>query len=284
MQRFVELVVRFKEYITLIALVVMSLSLMTYGNVAKLGGFRSLVVGGIGVLQGAFAWIPNPVALQTENKALRELNLQLSNEVVRMRQSVIENSNLRNQLDFKAKAQHPMLSAEVVGKTSVEMRNYITLNRGSKDGIQEGMPVITDAGVVGLVISTSKNYCLVQDLINRDSRVSAKVQRTRYDGIVAWDGSDHLVMKNVPKSTDVQAGDVIITSEYSRRYLPDLILGRVTDVNNDGNSVFRKILIQPAVNYSTIEQCFIILNVPHPERIQLEKDLEQKLMKKAGGK
>lgn len=284
MQRFFEFIVRFKEYITLVILVVMCFSFMSFGNVAKLGGFRSVVIAGIGMIQNAFSWLPNPVALRSENQALRDLNMQLSNEVVKMRQSVIENDKLRAMLEYKKQSSYPLLNAEVVGKTSIESRNYLTLDKGSDAGVEEGMNVITDAGLVGAVIGTSKSFALVQIIVNRDSRISAKIQRTRDDGIVIWEGTENLTMKDIPKSLDVQAGDEVITSEYSNKYLRDIPIGRVTEVTSDGNSLFRKIIIKPAVNFSSLEQVFVVMKQPNPERLALEKQLEQMLRRKVTGK
>jgi rod shape-determining protein MreC len=280
MQSFLEFIARFREYITLLLLTVICLSLMTYGNVAKLGGFRAVVIGSIGTIQSAFAWLPNPVALKNENQALRELNLQLSNEVMKMRQSTIENDKLRSLLNYKKISTYPLLTAEVVGKTSTETRNYITLNKGERDGVKEGMNIITDAGLVGIVIGTNNSFSLVQIIINRDSRISAKIQRTREDGIVNWDGTEFLSMKNIPKSYDVLAGDIIITSDYSNKYLKDIVIGKITEVGNDGNSLFRKIIIQPAVNFSSLEQVFVVMQLPNAERLKLERELEQALAKK----
>ncbi|MFM7774549.1 MAG: rod shape-determining protein MreC, partial [Candidatus Kapaibacterium sp.] len=138
MQRAFDFIVRFKEYIVLVILTVMCFSFMSYGSLGQLGGFRSLVIATIGVVQSAFSWLPNPVALKAENAALRDLNLQLSREVVKMRQSVIENDKLRSLLNFKSTQRHTLLACEVIGKSASEFRNYVTINRGSGDGIQEG--------------------------------------------------------------------------------------------------------------------------------------------------
>jgi len=257
---------------------------MSFGNVAKLGGFRSVVIATIGTMQDAFSWIPNPVALKTENQAIRDLNLQLSNEVVRMRQSVIENERLRSMLDYKGKTNLQLLTAEVVGKTTTDTRNYITIDKGSENGVTEGMNIVTDAGLVGLVIGTSKSYSLVQVALNRDSRISAKIQRTHDDGIVTWEGTENLVLKNVPKVQDVQAGDVIVTSEFSTKYVKDIVIGNVLEVTTEGNSLFRKIVVKPAASFSSLEQVFVVLQQPDPERMELEKKMEEILRRKATGK
>jgi rod shape-determining protein MreC len=277
MYRLIEFVVRFKEYVALCALAIISLSLMSFGNVSQLGGFRSVVVGGIGWMQSAFAWIPNPLALKNENAALRELNLQLSDERAKIRQAIVENDKLRKMLDFRRNAEYPLISADIVGKTTAEVRNFATINRGRADGVQEGMPVITDAGLAGLIVGSSEHYSIVRLLINRESRLAGKIQRTRIDGILVWDGDEALTMKNIPKSFDIQVGDEVLTSTYSNRYPANIRIGTVQETRDDGNSLFRKVLVKPSVNFTTLEQVFVMKMLPDPERLSLEKETELKM-------
>lgn len=277
MQKFIQFVVQFKEYITLSALIVMSFSLMTFGNVAQLGGFRTIVVGGIGWLQNVFSFIPNPIALKSENSALRELNLELSTEVTKMRQAALENEKLRRLLALRDQSDYPLVPAEVVGRTTVQLRNYATLSKGAKDGIEQGMIAITDAGLVGIVTSTSENYTLIQLLVDRDMRIAGRLQRTGIDGIVAWEGEQYLVMKNIPKSYDVQAGDLVLTSNFSNKYPADIPLGRVVEVRDDPNALFRRVLLTPTVNFNGLDQVFVVKYKPDEERLSLERKNEQKL-------
>ncbi|MFN4908607.1 MAG: rod shape-determining protein MreC [Bacteroidota bacterium] len=277
MRGFIEFVVRFKNYITLITLVVMSLSLMSIGNLSKLGGFRAVIVGSIGWIQSVFAWIPNPVALKAENTALRELNLQLAVEAARSRQATLENTTLRSMLRLPALTDHRLIAADVIGKTTTQQRNYATINKGQADGIREGMSVISDAGLVGIVIGASEHYAILQLLINRDTRVSAKVQRTRVDGILQWEGENTLVLKNVPRTLDVQDGDRILTSNYSPRYPANIVIGTVRQSSDEPNTLFRRIVVAPAVNFSTLEQVFVVDAKVDQERSVLERAVDERL-------
>lgn len=280
MRRFIEFVVRFKNYITLCTLVVMSFAFMSVGSLSQLGGFRAVIVGSIGWMQSLFSWIPNPVALKSENIALRELNLQLAVESARSRQSMVENTTLRKMLELPRYTDHRLIATDVVGKTTTQLRNYATINKGFLDGVQEGMSCITDAGLVGVVIGSSPHFSVLQLLLNRDTRVSAKVQRTRVDGIIEWEGETYLVLKNVPRSYDVQAGDVIITSNYSARYPANIIIGRVTNVEDENNSLFRRIIVEPAVNFATLEQLFVVDLIPQTEREGIEHKVADRIRAK----
>lgn len=281
MRGFIEFVVRFKNYITLITLVVMSLSLMSIGNLSNLGGFRAVIVGSIGWIQSVFSWIPNPVALKAENTALRELNLQLAVEAARSRQSMLENGTLRAMLKLPALTDHRLIAADVIGKTTTQQRNYATINKGQADGVREGMSVISDAGLVGIVIGASEHFAVLQLLINRDTRVSAKVQRTRVDGIIQWEGENILVFKNVPRTLDVQVGDRILTSNYSPRYPANIVIGKVSQSTDEPNTLFRRIVVEPSVNFSTLEQVFVVDAKPDAERLTLERMIEERVPNRA---
>lgn len=277
MLQLLNLILKFKDYAALTLLGIISLSLISMGDVSKIGGYRAFVVGTIGWLEEAFAWVPNPDALKTENRAVRELNLYLSSELIKSRQALTENKKLRDMLDFKNSIDYPLVSAEVVGKSTIELREYITINKGKKDNIQRGMAVRTDAGLTGVVVIVEDNYTLVETLNNRQVKISAKINRNGIDGILIWSGDKYFNMQNIPKSFDVQEGDELITSNYSRKYPPGIPIGKIVRVEDDKTTLFHKIYVKPYVSFSTLEQVFIIQYISDPERLKLIVDMEERL-------
>ncbi len=277
MQGFINFVAKFRDYIAFTSLVIISLSLISLGGVSRLGGFRAFVIGSVGWMQELFAWIPNPGALRTENRAVRELNLELSSEVIRMRSALIENRRLRDMLNYKLQEQENILSAEIVGKNSIELRHYYTINKGVEDGIKTGMAVRTDAGLVGTVVGSHSNYALVESILNRNVRISGKIIRAGIDGIIIWDGSDKLLLKNIPESFDVQIGDIIITSNYSNKYPEEVPIGEVQAIEKDQSSLFLKIVIMPYVDFASVQQVFVVMELPDEERRKLILEMEEKL-------
>jgi rod shape-determining protein MreC len=120
------------------------------------------------------------------------------------------------------------------------------------------MPVITEAGLAGKVISTGTGYSVAQLLLNRDLRVSAKIQRNRVDGIIRWEGGRALGLHNVAKTLDVQQGDVVITSEYSGIFPAGIRIGVVQSTRNVPGSLFQSIAVVPAVDFQRLEQVAVI--------------------------
>jgi rod shape-determining protein MreC len=247
------------------------------GDVSKIGGYRAFVVGTIGWLEEAFAWVPNPDALKTENRAVRELNLYLSSELIKSRQALTENTKLRDMLEFKQGIDYPLVSAEVVGKSTIELREYVTINKGKNENIARGMAVRTDAGLTGIVVIVEDNYSLIETLNNRQVKISAKINRNGIDGILIWGGNKYFNLQNIPKSFDVQVGDELVTSNYSRKYPPGIPIGKVIKVEDDKTTLFHKIYVEPYVSFSTLEQVFIIQYVSDPERLKLIVKMEERL-------
>ncbi len=276
MQRLINIIIQFKEYFLLNLLIVISFILLASNDTKQIKAIRSYTVGFIGLVQNTMATIPNVFELQRENELLRKLNISLSDEVNRLREAKIENEQLRKMLEFKEKSQYQLVSADVIGKSLHLLKNTITLNAGEKDGVQVDMPIISEQGIVGRVVVVSLNYSIGQLIINKDFRTSVKIQRSRVDGILAWDGSDYLMMKNVSKKQDVLLGDLVITSEYSRVFPPQIKVGVVAEVSEDAVSLFKNIKITPIVNMTKLEQVFVIKTTADTERVAIENRLKKK--------
>lgn len=284
MQRVIDFILRYREHIVALLLTVMALALMAVGDITQLGGFRALIIGGLGLAQRTFAWIPNPIALSQENRALQQINLELQQEVMRLRAAAAENEQLRRMLALQEQSTLRLLSASVVGKLTFRTRQFLTIDRGTADGVEPGMNVITDAGLVGVVIGASKHFALVQTLFNRDVRVSARLASSRLEGIITWDGFDYLVLQNVPKTERVQPGELVVTSSLSARFVPEIPIGTVRSVVADPTAMFYRITVQPAVAFGRLEHVFVVLQKPPEERLLLERALQEYLERRLTGK
>ena len=273
MRRIAELFLRYKEYVTALALIVISLLMISGSSNSQLRSFRTISVGVVAGVQSALSWLPNPFALETENHALRQLNKDLSIQAMQLRDAGIKLEKLRAMLEFKERSPMKLVAAEVVGKSTIQLRNFATLNVGSKDGVKEGMPVITERGLVGRVIGTNNDYTVVQLLLNRDTRVAAKTLEGRNDGLITWDGASSLSFRNVPSVQPQKKGDTVVTSNYSSLYPENIIVGTVTDVQQEQGTLFYKITVEPSVNFATLEEAFVVLYSPDQSRLDLERRL-----------
>jgi rod shape-determining protein MreC len=271
MHRLIDFLEIFKEYLLLLACVVISLVLLALNDSPQIQSIRSYTIGSIGLLHEVFGFIPNYFSLTRENAALRTMNLSLSEEVSRLREAGIENAHLREMLELKQRSRFRYVAAEVIGKSLHLMHGTITIDVGRVDGVTLNMPIVTDGGLVGRVVATSDRYSVGQILLNRDFRASARVQRQRVDGILVWEGGRLLKLKHVAKTLDVQVGDAVVTSEYSSMFPAGIKVGVVTATSQAPGALFEEIEVIPAVDFASLEDVFVILHAPDSSRIVLEQ-------------
>ncbi|MDQ3194777.1 MAG: rod shape-determining protein MreC [Bacteroidota bacterium] len=258
-----------KEYLILSLLVVISLILIFSNDNSQVRFLRAVAVGFIGIIQSTVSAVPNIFEIQKENEFLREKNIELSNEVSTLKEARLENLRLTKLTGLKEKNISGVIIAKIVNKSLVQARNTITLNVGVSDSVKINMPVITDDGLVGRIVSTSNNYSIAQILYNRNLSISVKVQRSRVDGILNYDGAGNLVINNVPKSADARVGDIVITSEYSNYFPAGIPVGSVIEEGNLDN-LFKKVIISPLVSFTSLEEVFVLRHLPDKERLDLE--------------
>ncbi|MFI5202323.1 MAG: rod shape-determining protein MreC [Candidatus Kapaibacterium sp.] len=272
MRRFLDFLIAFKEYVALTAFVAASLTMIAVSRTTDVMPLRAFATGLVGAIQSTYAWIPNPIALAHENKELEAKSIELAAEVGKLRRSEVENRELRRLLGIAPHPEWKLVASEVVGKTTTFQRNMLTINLGAKDSILPGMVVVTDAGLVGRIYSTSENFALVQMLFNTDLRIAAKIARTRVEGIITWEGGPSLIMRDIPKALDVQPGDLIVTSEYSSFFPADVAIGTIDSIAPEANSLFRRVMVAPSVDFYRVEHVYVIQKdiAKERERLALE--------------
>lgn len=270
-KRIYDIVLLFKEYVVVAFFIVVSVALLALNDTVQIRTIRSYAVIGVGLLQETLSFIPNYFDLRRENTALREMNLSLSDEVSRLREARLENLRLRQLVGLKENEEYRYIAAEIVGKNLQLLRNTITVNAGQDDGVRVNMPIVSESGLVGKVVGTTGSYSVGQILLNKDLRVSAKVQRSRVDGVLRWDGSRNLLLQNVARTDDVQPGDLVITSDYSAFFPRGIRVGIVSETRPMPGSLFQVVTVKPSVDFTALEEVYIMQFTPDSSRIVLEQ-------------
>jgi rod shape-determining protein MreC len=152
-----------------------------------------------------------------------------------------------------------MRPTQVVGQDVSPRFRSVLVDRGGADGVRSGMPVVTEAGVVGLVTATSPHAGRAMLLLDAQSAVDALVQRSRARGIVRGDGADRLHFELFVRGDDVQVGDVVITSGFGGAYPKGLRIGEVVEVEPASERLLQRALVRPAVDFGRLEQVFVML-------------------------
>ena len=170
--------------------------------------------------------------------------------------------------------------AKVVYNTVNAEQNYLQLNRGSKFGIRDEMAVLNSSGaVVGVVVNVSPNFSQVMSLLHVQSSVSAAHQRSGTLGKVEWDAKDprFVLLKGVSRSVEVKVGDSVVTSRYSYNFPPNYLIGTVSAITNDPATGFYLLKVKTAVNFSTVQQVFVVENLLREEQLKLASETEKKM-------
>lgn len=197
--------------------------------------------------------------VREENEQLRQELLQYKAANIEYREAVATNVRLQKLLELKESLPPPTLSAEIVGKDpSIWFRTF-TINRGSSDGVQKGMPVVTVEGVVGQVLTSSPNYSKVLLATDPNSAIEVITQNTRVQGIVKGQGPEAFTLHYVLKSAEVEKGDYVMTSGLGGVFPKGLMVGTVSEITKSRRGMFQNIEIKPAVDFSQLEYLIIIM-------------------------
>ena len=134
------------------------------------------------------------------------------------------------------------------------------------------MAVIGPQGIVCTVIDISDNYSRVMSLLQRNSKVSSMLKKSRTIGSVEWDGKDpHIItLRNIPRSVTVSKGDSVVTSNYSANFPSDLLVGTIVDITKDAASSFYIIRLRTATNCYSLEYVNLVENAQWDEQRRLE--------------
>jgi rod shape-determining protein MreC len=219
---------------------------------------------------------------QRVNTINKYLNLNLVNDSL-----VKENLELRSQLganffddslktilvkDTVHQLQYEYILAEVVNKTITSRNNYITINRGSKQGIKKGMGVSGPNGVVGIVWNVSDNFSSIQSILHEDTRITSSIENTPYFGPLIWEGNDPSIvtLTDIPNQLNLKVNERVITSGLGVIFPKGIPIGRVVKSGVKGGGSFLDIYVKLATNFYSLQYVYVIKNDFKEEQQTLE--------------
>ncbi|MCK8492024.1 rod shape-determining protein MreC [Spirosoma sp. RP8] len=166
--------------------------------------------------------------------------------------------------------------AKVVDNTTQFANNYITIDKGTDDGIRPGMGVISPTGIVGKVKVCNRHFSVVTSILHSEYLVSSRLTKAGDVGTAKWDGVDpHLIKLNdISLTKTVNKGDSAVTSEYNTTFPPGILVGRVRSVGVQPNKTFHDITLLLSTNFSNLSFVYVVENRLQQEQDQLEKQVE----------
>ena len=198
------------------------------------------------------------VGVREENKRLWNELQECRASTYRYREAMIANVRLRNLLEFKENTESPMVVAQIIGRDPSAWFRTVVIDRGTNDGIEERMAVVTDNGVVGQIFSVSPNYAKVLLAIAPSSAVDVLIQKSRVRGILKGTGTGLYNLDYILKTVDVAEGDHVVTAGLGGLFPSGLPVGIVSKVETKRRGMFQKIQVTPAVDFQSLEEVLVI--------------------------
>ncbi len=168
-------------------------------------------------------------------------------------------------------------TARVINNSVENVNNYITINRGSKDGIARGMSVISGTGLVGRVEYVTAHFASVLSILSNKQQVSAKLKDGTFKSTV-WDYErpDMFMMRDMPPEEKIKKGDSVFTTSFGNTFPPDVLIGTVikTEINKKNGK--QQLYLRPATNFRSLQYVYVLDNIMDVEKKQLEEQPAKK--------
>jgi len=219
-----------------------------------ISGFRGLWSGYIGLRH-----------LKAENDELKR-QLAVTQIAVQEQRALADRSRgLERLLGMREQMPLKTTAADIIGAAAMPDFLTVTIDKGSRDGLQRDMSVISPSGVVGRVVVPSARSAKVQLLIDRNAAAGALIERSRAQGVVVGTGDERMHMDYVSEIADVVKGDVVVTSGIDGIYPKGFVIGRVEAVDKSGGA-YKRITVMPAVDFRSLEEVLVVLTpMPVPD-------------------
>ncbi len=213
--------------------------------------------------------------LRKENDRLAIENEKLHAQSIMSYVQYIDNEFIHNDTIYQQ--QYTYLTARVINNSINRRNNYLTLNKGTNQGVQREMAVISSLGVVGIVKDVSANFSTVLSLLHADSRTSIKILGKDYFGSVIWDGNDFSfgTVKELPTHIVINKGDQIITSGFSTIFPEGLPVGSVEDIEVIAGDKSYTLKIKYSTDFGSLANIYLVSNLLKKEQIHLEDTTRQ---------
>jgi len=211
--------------------------------------------------------------------SLNEVNLQLAEENVRLQQALLNRppfgiAPFRQDTASKdsAKLVFKMLAARVINNSTQRVNNYLTIDKGEKDGVSPGMGVVGPMGIVGKVKYTSDSYASVISLLHTEFLISSSIKRNNVFGTIRWGGTDptKAQLEYIPRHIALQVGDTIVTSGFNSIFPQGYDVGVIEDFSLSEDATFYTINVKLSTDFYSLSYVYVVKNMLGAEKDSLE--------------
>ena len=216
-------------------------------------------------VKGSFDFFINFSNVKKENEELTAKNAELENKLIEYERMKDENTRLREMFDYSQNnANYDYLGCNIIGYSGGNISNGYIIDKGTKDGVEKDMVVITPAGLVGKVTKASSSFAIVQTILNENIAVAAMVESTDettgiLQGITDSKNKNLTELSNIPIESAIKEGDKILTSGLGEMYPKEIRIGEVISVEVDNVGIMKRAVVKPYVDFNKLEELFVVV-------------------------
>lgn len=262
-----------KAYLPLLFVVLEIVAIHYYAHSNSYAEARLLVASNnvVGGVYGSISGVGEYFGLRKRNRVLMAEMAELQNELTQYREAAVYND--LDSLGMEIETKYEYMTARVVRNTVSRQHNFLTLNKGLRDGVVTDMAVITpDGAMVGYVVSCSERYAVAISILNTDFNASGKLAGDGHSGSIYWDGfnAHRVKMHELSKYAPIEVGDTIVSTGYSHFFPEDITIGYVEQMQIDEPTSSYNLELRLAADMTRLSDVLLIQNIDIYELNALE--------------
>ncbi|MDR0796852.1 MAG: rod shape-determining protein MreC [Tannerella sp.] len=278
MQKLIEFLIGKRHWLLFILCEVISFTLLYRYNPYQ----QNVMLSSTNMVTGNIMSVSNSVFsylnLRNENRILIEQNKQLELDILHLK---LQLESVKTELmpynpvmTDSMYSTYDYITAEVVNNSITGLLNYITVKKGTKEGIRPEMGVISAHGVVGKVYKVNDHFTVIIPLLNPKWKLSCKILNSNYSGLLVWNGrnTQYANLEELPTHTEFQVGDTVVTSGFSGVFPPGIIVGTIVDSDNSKTTGLYSLKVKLATDFSRLKTVRIVKNKYQNQQWEVEQE------------
>ena len=260
MNNLLQFVIRYSAFLLFLLLEVVALLLVVRYNENQ----GSIFTNSSSVFSGKLFKMADDAAqynyLQKTADSLAAHNAQLKERIFNLERSLQKLAPVDTPLDSCLLEPFHIIDAQVISNSINQRNNHFTIDKGSKDGIHEGMGVISPHGIAGIVDQVGEGYATAISILHSAARISASIKRNQFFGSLVWKEIDpgHMILEAIPRQADILVGDTIVTSGFSFIYPKGIFIGTVERFWTEGGSNYYTIEVRLQEDIARLDRVYVV--------------------------
>ena len=265
---------RQRNNLLFLLLLTIGLSMTMRGNMHQRAEWISNSNAAVGKVYG---WRKGVMEFANLRQNNLDLNAALARERARNTSVVVDRDSGTIKVDTVRQLRYRFRSAQVINSTTHKAKNFLTLDKGTLDGVERNMGVIGANGIVGVVREASPHFASVISVLNEDHMASAQLQGTKHFGLLRWNTSDPYTVSlaDIDKHVPVHKGDTVVTRGSEGVYPPGILIGVVDSVGRDPGIPFHVITVRLSEDLTRADHVQVVSDLMRTERDSLEATAPQ---------